>query len=196
MNRWFRHAEPFKLTLPRMLGQENCLALSILDVGAGDGALGNELRRWAKENGWDWCVTNLDLNPTALACAADGAKKVVGSALELPFADGSFDVVIGSQMAHHLKDEQVIRHFEEGWRVARRGLVVSDLHRNAGLYAVLAITCLLGGFPQMFTQDCVVSVKRGWRLPELKRLAEEAGIQGVQARLYFGARVVVSAVKP
>ena len=34
---------------------------------------------------------------------------VVGSALQLPFADGSFDLVVASQMTHHLTNEKSSR---------------------------------------------------------------------------------------
>ena len=65
------------------------------------------------------------------------ARFVIGSALQLPFADNSFDLVIASQMTHHLTDEEVVRHWRESWRVTRDGIFICDLHRNAGFYSLL-----------------------------------------------------------
>ena len=121
VNRICQLARPFQRFLPKMLGEERCRSLTLLDLGAGDGWLGNELQRWAAARGWDWRVTNLDLNARALSLNHN-SPCVVGSALALPFRDGAFDVVIASQMAHHLAtDDEVCLHFKEGWRVAREG---------------------------------------------------------------------------
>ena len=35
------------LTLPRLLGAEQCRSLTLLDVGAGDGMLGHRLEAWS-----------------------------------------------------------------------------------------------------------------------------------------------------
>ena len=66
---------------------------------------------------------------------------VTGSALQLPFADGSFDLVVASQMTHHLTDEEVVQHWREAWRVTRDAIFICDLHRNAGFYALLWPAC-------------------------------------------------------
>lgn len=192
MNRWFGFAEPFKSGLPKLLGPNRCGNVSLLDVGAGDGSMGEELKTWAGRQGWDWRVTNLDSSPAALSFAPRGTT-VVGSALRLPVADRSFDVVIASQMTHHLDEPDAVTHLREAWRAARHAIMISDLHRNLGLYACLWVTGGLGGFPRHFLADSLISVKRAWRVPELARLAAEAGIPNATAKLYFGARVLLTA---
>ena len=104
-------------------GPKNCERLNILDVGAGTGLLGKRLTEWAGRRGWDWRFTNLDANPLALKIG-NRPDSVVGSALQLPFADGSFDLVVASQMTHHLTDEQIVTHWREAWRVTRGGGVL------------------------------------------------------------------------
>ena len=136
-NRLFAFAEPFQQLLPRLLGQEKCRSLSLLDLGAGDGSLGKVLSQWAARQNWDWNFTNLDISPASLRLSQSG-HNVVGSVLALPFADASFDVVIASQMTHHLStNEEVTQHFREAWRVTRSGLLLTDLHRNVFLYGML-----------------------------------------------------------
>src|ERR1041385_6174334 len=129
VNRFFAFAEPFQRLVPRRLGAANCQSLSILDLGAGDGKLGTELRVWAKRRDWNWSVTNLDHNLAALRLNPT-APNIPASATALPFHDDSFDLVIASQMAHHLADEQVIQLLRESWRVARTAIFISDLHRS------------------------------------------------------------------
>jgi 2-polyprenyl-3-methyl-5-hydroxy-6-metoxy-1,4-benzoquinol methylase len=196
INRIFAFADPYQRLMPKLLGRENCQSLSILDLGGGDGSLGTLLTRWAeKKHGWDWRFTNLDINPHALALSQSGTS-VTGSALALPFAENSFDVVIGSQMTHHLTtDEELIQHFREAWRVARRAIYITDLHRNVFLYGLIWLILHGGRFAKDFREDGLLSIKRGFRVREIQRLVEKAEIPGTQVWLYYGSRVIVEAKK-
>jgi len=189
VNRFFLNEEPFQRMIPSLLGPDVCGKLRLLDLGAGDGSLGQGLTAWARNRGWEWTVTNLDLHPRALALG--GGERVAGSAIDLPFLDDTFDVVIASQMTHHLPCLQIPRHFAESWRVASKAVLISDLHRNALLYATLFLSLRLQGHSRDFIADALLSVKRGWRVSEMRELVKKSGITQLQVRLYFSARVLV-----
>jgi len=189
VNRFFLNRKPFQCTIPRLLGPDACRQLRLLDLGAGDGTLGQELATWARKRDWDWTVTSLDLNPTALEFG--NGERVAGSAIDLPFLDESFDVVLASQMTHHLQCDQIPRHFAEAWRVASKAVLICDLHRNGLLYATLFVMLRLQGHSRDFIEDALLSVQRGWRVAELRELTKRSGIGQLKVHLYFGARVVV-----
>ena len=73
-------------------------SLSVLDVGCGGGFLSEALAKM------DFNVTSIDLSESAILSAKNHAQSqglkninyVVGSALNLPFPDASFDVVVAS----------------------------------------------------------------------------------------------------
>ncbi|HSH93016.1 MAG TPA: methyltransferase domain-containing protein [Roseimicrobium sp.] len=195
VNKLFRFADPFEKLIPQYLGEEKCRNLTLLDLGAGDGSLARELTQWAAKRGWKWEVTCLDLNPDALQLNPS-PRHVVGSALDLPFRDRTFDVVIASQMTHHLPgDDAVARHFREAWRVSREAVVIYDLHRNILLYTVIAIVLTAMRMPAHFKSDGLISVKRGWRVPEWTGLALQAGIPNPTVWLEHGARITLLARK-
>lgn len=194
VNRLFDFAEPFRNLVPKALGEQDCRFVSILDIGAGDGSLGKAVQTWAAARGWIWRVVNLDNSLGALTLNASGLN-VAGSAVQLPFKDGSFDVVVASQMAHHLTDEQVKGLLRQSWRVSRRAVILCDLHRNLGLYLVLRLLFCFQKHPPSFRSDALLSVKRAWRTGDLARLAAEAGLPDASVRLYFGARVILQASK-
>jgi 2-polyprenyl-3-methyl-5-hydroxy-6-metoxy-1,4-benzoquinol methylase len=194
VNRFFRFSHTFASRLPGWLGKQRCRRLEILDVGAGSGLLGRKLSGWAQRRGWDWRFTNLDANPVALKLG-DAANCVTGSALQLPFADGSFDLVVASQMTHHLTDEQVVRHWREAWRVTRDAMFICDLHRNAFLYAMLWLTMRLMRTDPTLREDGLISVKRGFRRREWRELAARAEIPAAKIWLYYGTRIVLQARK-
>ena len=196
VNRVFRLDDPYTRVMARWLGHNQCERLSILDVGAGDAWLGAQMEEWARrEFGWDWRVTNLDLNSVSLQLNRS-SRNVVGTVLALPFRDESFDLVIASQMTHHLADEAAVaQHFREAWRVARRGVFITDMKRSAFLYAVLWLsTRALGLSPEM-RADGLLSVKRSWKKHELEALAARAGLGGATVTSYFGTRLIVAARK-
>jgi SAM-dependent methyltransferase len=194
VNCFFRFSHPFEASLPRWLGRKNCERLDILDVGAGTGLLGKKLTEWAQRRGWHWQFTNMDTNPLALKIG-NRPDSVVGSALQLPFADGSFDLIVASQMTHHLTDEQIVRHWREAWRVTRDAIFICDLHRNAGLYVLLWLALHLMRANTTVVEDGLISVRRGFRLKEWCSLAALAGIPEASVWRYHGARIVLQARK-
>lgn len=195
VNRWFRLSDAYKDRMAQWLGGDRVTQLNILDLGAGNGSLGAELKEWAARRGWHWEVTQLDYNPSALRLDPS-PRKVAASVLRLPFADESFDVVIASQMTHHLDgDAEVQMHFAEAWRVARRGIYLGDMRRSPTLYGML--WCLL--FPPLFQPcfraDGLLSVRRGWLLAEWIRLAKEAGIPDAEVQFLHRVRIFLTARK-
>ena len=194
INRLFLHADPFRRLIVPWLGAERSKALSILDLGAGDGSLGRTLELWAARQGCIWTVTCLDLNPKALRLNA-GGRNVSGSVLALPFPDDCFDLVMASQMTHHLSDADAGQHFREAWRVTRDALFLNDLHRNAILLGVVWAAVHLTRLSPTMRSDGLLSVRRGWRIGEWRDLAREAGIPNADVSLYFGSRIFLRARK-
>jgi ubiquinone/menaquinone biosynthesis C-methylase UbiE len=74
---------------------------AVLDVGTGPGVLLVELARRRP----DLNLTGLDLSPDMVTAAnrnlGDQATVRVGSVTQLPFPDGSFDLVVSSISMHH-----------------------------------------------------------------------------------------------
>lgn len=194
LNRYFLFSRPFEEMLPRLLGNDRCARLDVLDVGAGTGLLGAKLSAWARKRGWDWRFTNLDANPLVLK-TGQTPPPVIGSALALPFPDNSFDLVVASQMTHHLLDEEVVQHLREAWRVTRGALFISDLHRNIGLFVMLSLLPHFMGVSRSVKQDALISVKRGFHLAELRELAHQAGLPDAKISLYYGTRILLQARK-
>lgn len=194
-NRLFFFARPFQLQLPKLLEEEKCASLSILDLGAGDGSLGIFLKNWASKRGWQWQFTNLDVCESGLRLCKSN-RNVTALATALPFRDASFDVVIASQMTHHMADEQeVTRHFREAWRVTRDALIIADLNRNPFLYATVWLLLQLRRHPKHFHDDALLSVRRAFRRDEFGSLAKQAGINNARVSLYYAARIILQARK-
>ncbi len=195
INRLTHFDRPFRHWLPKLLGVSHCQKLELLDLGAGDGSLGRTLQSWAQTQGWDWRFSGLDLSPHTRALNPPDTH-FIGSVTALPFREASFDVVIATTMTHHLQTEaEVVTHFREAARVARRAVLLCDLHRNplflSGLWSLLIALRV----PAEFRQDGVLSVLRGWRVPEWRRLADTAGLSSARVWQEHGTRVLLALKK-
>jgi SAM-dependent methyltransferase len=128
----------------------------ILDVGCGTGANLLMLSEYGDAEG-------VDVSEDALAfCRERGLDKVkLGAAEELPYEDGTFDLVTAFDVVEHIDDDLA------GLREMRRVL------RPGGRVLLFVPTFMfLWGL-----QDDVSNHRRRYRLPELQRVLEQAGFE-------------------
>ena len=128
----------------------------ILDVGCGTGANLLMLSDYGDAEG-------VDISKDALAfCRERGLDKVkLGAGEELPYEDGTFDLVTAFDVVEHMDDDLA------GLREMRRVL------RPGGRVLLFVPTFMfLWGL-----QDDVSNHRRRYRLPELRRVLEQAGFE-------------------
>jgi SAM-dependent methyltransferase len=120
-NAWDERAELYRTSVTHATGNdleavvELCnphAGVKVLDVATGGGHVARRLREEGAE------VVTLDPSPGMRA-------DVVAPAEDIPFADGSFDVVVSRLAAHHFDD--LGKAFGEMVRVSNRVVVVSDM---------------------------------------------------------------------
>ena len=170
INRWLGGHRASRLGVARLIGSlPSDQPVSVLDVGAG----GSDLPGALAPLGRRFDVTSLDLNFHACLKAGEQYPPVAavnGSAFSLPFRDRSFDIVHVSLFLHHCTDAEARTLLVNLSRVARRGIVINDLHRHAFAYA--GITMLTGILSRsaLVRYDAPVSVRRGFLRSEIDAL--------------------------
>jgi hypothetical protein len=137
-------------------------------------------------------VIVLDRNPEGLKLAKRSSA-VTADAMEMPFPNETFDVVMASLFFHQRSNEDCIRVLESMCRMARRLVLVNDLHRHPIAYSSIRT---LAAFSKsvMFRHDAPASVLRAFTPEELLTIARRAGIP---ARVHrsFPYRLVLVAEK-
>ncbi|HEX3928856.1 MAG TPA: methyltransferase domain-containing protein, partial [Gemmatimonadales bacterium] len=131
--------------------------------------------RWAARRGVTLRPLAIDRIPTAARIASmAGVPAIAGCGGALPLRDRSVDLVLVSQVAHHLDTDSILALFASCSRVARRGVVISDLRpsvlfgqgfRLAGRALRLHVTTI---------NDGVTSLARGFTPARLAALATAA----------------------
>jgi ubiquinone/menaquinone biosynthesis C-methylase UbiE len=168
--------------------------IQVLDVATGSGDLPRAISRWSQRRRLDVRVTGIDLHVATLleaaaqtpAAAFPQVRFLRCDALRLPFADGSFDYAVTSLFLHHLDDATAVAALREMSRVARRGVVVSDLLRHRRAYAWITLFTLLS--KPMVKHDGRLSVKQAFTKAEVMRLRERAAIEFTRYHRHFGHR--------
>jgi SAM-dependent methyltransferase len=141
-------------------------------------------------------AVGLDIKALHLRQAPPGIHRVVGDVRALPFAKGSFDVVTASLFLHHIDPPEVAAVLRSLFDLARRALVINDLHR-----ARVPLVFGHAVFPWVFqspvsVNDGLLSIRRAFRPEELAAAFAEAGIERVRIRRRFPYRLVAVAEHP
>lgn len=199
VNRWMGDAHTLKSTLFREIAAEQLNQFSVLDVGAGSGELLRVTAMWARETQRSMRGVGLELNERAASAILEESRdfpeiaSVRGDALALPFNDTDFDYVICSLFTHHFRNEQVVQILREMSRVARRRIIVIDLHRHPIAYFLYTTVGKLVLKNRLLRHDGALSILRSFKAEELLALAKRAGLRDVWVQRHFPFRLALNA---
>ena len=200
VNRWLGDARALRTTLLQTIRDLQLKTFSVIDVGAGSGELLRTVAEWATRNNDVAQLTGVELNARSAYAIAEqstmfSVNAVRANAFALPFSDNQFDYAICSLFLHHFKNEQAVKILRELNRVARREVVVIDLHRHPVAYYFYTTIGRLLFRNRLIREDGALSILRGFKPAELKELAESSGLKQVKVLRRFPYRLVLSAKK-
>jgi len=187
-----RELEPFFERRRRDMGNGKRETWTLLDIGTGSGDIALAASAAARRRGIDLKGIGLELNPTAARIASTaGVPTIVADGNALPVGSRSVDVIVASQVLHHLPRAVAVRWIGTFDRVARRAVVLADLRRSRVAMAAVWAASVGLAMSAVTRHDAVVSLKRGYTLPEFRAMLHAAGVTAV-VRYHRGFRIVAS----
>lgn len=173
--------------------------LHVVDVACGGGDVTLDL---ARRLGRAFHVTGIDVSDRAIERARRLAAMQGVTTASFTQRDVLLegcppcDVVVSSLFFHHLDDEPaacLLRHARDS---ARRGLVVSDLHRSRGglLLAILGTRLLTRS--RVARIDGPLSVRAARTVGEHRLLCAAAGLEAASVRRVWPERVLIEWRRP
>jgi SAM-dependent methyltransferase len=183
-NRWFGGAAAVRHGLARVLaGVPAGTTLTLADLGTGLGDLPRAAARWAARRGLRLVPIGLERSPVAARLAlAGGVPCSVGCAGMTPFREKSVDIVLVSQVAHHLADESAVRLLQACDLLARRAVIVADLRRGPIGPLAFWVGARVLGFDAVTVADGMTSLRRGYTADRFRGLLAAAGVRGMVER--------------
>jgi SAM-dependent methyltransferase len=177
VNRWTLTARPTLAFLKRGIG--GARSFRLLDVGFGHGDMLRAIRRWSRRRGVTAELVGIDLNPKSVAIAE--AATPAGFGIDFRQGDyrdlpGPFDFIVSAQVAHHMSADQLrefIRFMESS---ARRGWLISDLHRHGFAYRGFPLLARFMRVHRIVREDGQLSIARSFRGPEWHEILHDAGM--------------------
>ena len=176
VNRWLGNRRKLlRVMRPYLAPRADGSPSSVLDLGC---ASGDNLSWLSEHASMPLMTTGVDLKWEHLRAAPDSDLfRVAADARALPFASGSFDVVVASLFLHHFAKGEASRVLRECARVAARVVIINDLRRAYVLYYFGRFA-----FPVIFrsrvsVHDGLVSIRSAFKRDELVREFRAAGLE-------------------
>jgi ubiquinone/menaquinone biosynthesis C-methylase UbiE len=176
--------------------------LHILDAATGSADQPMEVVRYARQRGVPVRVTAIDINRKMIRFAQEEAQAfpeirfVQCDVLNIPFGDNSFDIVINSLALHHFSRDHAVAMLKSFSRLARRGVIVNDLHRSRVAHAAIFILTRLLTQNRLTRYDAPVSVMNAFTPGEMQAMAQEAGWGRFEVHRHFPYRIALVENKP
>ena len=140
--------------------------MSLLEVASGFGNVPKALVTRTHSDGIDLKISLLD---RARSHLNGSGRSVVGDAIELPFANDSFDIVSSTLFVHHLMPNDVRKFMAESLRVCRRAVLINDVIRSP-----LHLALVYAGLPlyrsRLTRHDAPASVRQAYTVEEMRAL--------------------------
>ena len=165
----------------------------ILDAACGVGDASVALVRWARRNGYRLQIDGVDQHAPTIDLGRQRCQAYPEITLScqdvLQLEALPYDYVHASQFLHHFPDEQVVPVLQHLLSLSQRKVVVNDL-RRAPLHYLGTWLLTLFATP-VFRHDARLSVRRGFKVEELRALLRDGGLHSFELERHFFHRILL-----
>jgi 2-polyprenyl-3-methyl-5-hydroxy-6-metoxy-1,4-benzoquinol methylase len=165
----------------------------VLDAACGVGDASLALAKWARRDGYRLQIDGTDHHPSAIELGrerCEGYPEINLHVQDVLQLNGlAYDYVHASQFIHHFADDEIVPLLRHLLTLCQRKVVINDLVRAPLHY--LGTWSLTLFTPAVFRHDARLSVRRGFRVNELRALLIQGGMSGFYLKRYFFYRLLL-----
>jgi 2-polyprenyl-3-methyl-5-hydroxy-6-metoxy-1,4-benzoquinol methylase len=177
--------------------------LRVLDVASGGGHVAVALARRASLEGMPLDIVGCDISPVAIDYARTLAVRAGVTGVRFEPVDalrgswpGEVDIAVCTLFLHHLEEADAMGLLQRMKSVARRMVLVSDLSRSPMGYVFAWAGCRLLSRSRVFQVDGTRSVEAAFTPEEARRIAKQAGLDGVRVTTHWPERWMLTWSRP
>ena len=151
---------------------------TIYDMGCGDGHMLRSIADSFQNEDFELQLVGIDLQEDILTLARDASGTY--SSIEFKKADiltlssmEGCDILLCILTMHHFKDKEILKFVKKFSELARLGTIINDLERSKIAYLLFQVFSLFFVRSTIAKEDGLISIQKGFRKPELKKMATE-----------------------
>ena len=171
----------------------------LVDLGAGACETPAWLLNYTRRKGLKLQVTACDHDPRVVRFARNRYGSTPGlTILQRDISDlndlGPIDFVFANHLLHHLPDNEITTLLRRLAQINPELAVLNDIRRHWRVYAGYRLLSSVWRSDSFARYDGLLSIRKGFRMKELKKLASEAGLvaERVRVKTVFPGHIVLT----
>jgi 2-polyprenyl-3-methyl-5-hydroxy-6-metoxy-1,4-benzoquinol methylase len=170
--------------------------ISVCEIGCGGGDNLKALSSYCNKNKIKAAFTGIDINPDCIEYANsswnEGAVNFIVSDYRLmQFGMIKPDIIFSSLFCHHFNEEELVEMIQWMQQNVSIGFFINDLHRHPVAYYFIRYMTKFFSKSYLVRNDAPLSVLRGFRRNEWKKIFRKAGISKYSIRWKWAFRYLV-----
>ena len=170
--------------------------LYIVEIGCGGGDNLRAIKEWALYIKLPVRLTGIDINEECIAYAREQKRNEGIQFIHSDYRKVELmprpDIVFSSLFCHHFTDEEMVEQLVWMKQASLLGFFINDLHRHPLAYYSIKILTTLFSRSYLVKNDAPLSVLRGFKKRDWKKLFARAGIENYQCRWRWAFRWLVT----
>jgi 2-polyprenyl-3-methyl-5-hydroxy-6-metoxy-1,4-benzoquinol methylase len=190
-----RHLGGHAITLRGIREFKTSETIHIMEIGCGGGDNLKAIQCWARKQKRQVILTGVDINAECVTYARsrndDEIEFITSDYKELSLAKKP-DLIFSSLFCHHFTEEELAYMLSWLQSNCRLGFFINDLQRHPVAYYSIKFLTMLFSQSRLVKNDAPLSVLRGMKKSEWKKVFSAAGISKFECRWKWAFRWLIT----
>ena len=170
--------------------------ITVCEIGCGGGDNLHAIEKWCTKKNINVAFIGIDIKQACVDFALEQypllpCRWIRSDYKNISFVDDKPDIIFSSLFCHHFNDEELIFMLQWMKKHATNGFFINDLHRHwLAYYSIQNITRIFSR-SYLVKNDAPLSVARGFKKDEWKKLMKNADIQNYSISWRWAFRYLI-----